>query len=665
MGLNEGRAAARTSGSTAVGSSGDKPAIWLWSQYLLDAAAWIVAILLALILRYELLVKEVNVPGIAAFCTVAVVAQLVVGLSFALYRGRYSFGSFHEAKLLVIVAVLVGVILVLVSVAFFTVIEVPRSIGIIAFPFACMFLAATRYLKRMYVESKAKPGEDAQRTLIYGAGFLGNSLVVRMMQDPGSPYFPVGLIDDDPAKKHLRLSSVPVLGRIDDLREVVARTQASLLVIAFAGVEAAQVRRVSDLVAGLGIKVLVLPPLRDMLGASGPAIADFREVAVEDLIGRRPVDIHPDEVAGYITGKRVLVTGAGGSIGSELCRQLSAFAPAELIMLDRDETGLQSTQISLTGRGLLTGRDTVLADIRDADALLDIFEDRKPQVVFHAAALKHVSLLEQYPEEAWKTNVQGSLNVLRASAAVGVTNFVNISTDKAADPTSVLGHSKRVAEKLTSHHAQRTGQQYVSVRFGNVIGSRGSMLPLFTEQIRTGGPITVTDPEVTRFFMTIPEACQLVVQAGAIGRGGEVLILDMGEAVRILDVAQRMIAMSGKDIDIVFTGLRPGEKMHEDLMGVGEDDSRPLHPKISHTSVVALDPQQLDLQAWKAEGGFGHDHRSIASLDAATELQATAGSTSGGHARSEDQDQDHDQDARSAASRPSASSTSGSGRTTP
>ncbi|TKV29773.1 polysaccharide biosynthesis protein [Arthrobacter sp. NamB2] len=611
MGLNEGRAPARTPGSTAGASTGDKPAIWLWSQYLLDAGAWIVAILLALILRYELLVKEVNVPGIAVFCAVAVIAQLLVGLSFALYRGRYSFGSFHEARLLVVVAVLVAVILVLVSVAFFTVIEVPRSIGIIAFPFACMFLAATRYLKRMYVESKAKPGENAQRTLIYGAGFLGNSLVGRMMQDPDSPYFPVGLIDDDPAKKHLRLSTVPVLGRVDDLPEIVARTQASVLVIAFAEVEAAQVRRVSDLVAGLGIKVLVLPPLRDMLGAAGAGMADFREVAVEDLIGRRPVDIHPDEVAGYITGKRVLVTGAGGSIGSELCRQLAGFEPAELIMLDRDETGLQSTQISMTGRGLLTGRDTVLADIRDADALLDIFEDRKPQVVFHAAALKHVSLLEQYPEEAWKTNVQGSLNVLRAAAAVGVTNFVNISTDKAADPTSVLGHSKRVSEKLTSWHAERTGQKYVSVRFGNVIGSRGSMLPLFTEQIRNGGPITVTDPEVTRFFMTIPEACQLVVQAGAIGRGGEVLILDMGEPVRILDVAQRMIAMSGKDIDIVFTGLRPGEKMHEDLIGVGESDSRPLHPKISHTSVAPLDPQQLSLMEWKTEGGFTQVHTSI------------------------------------------------------
>ncbi|CAA9265891.1 MAG: UDP-N-acetylglucosamine 4,6-dehydratase [uncultured Arthrobacter sp.] len=603
MRRTDGTSESRGSGTEPGRPRTDKPALWLWSQYLLDAAAWVVAILLALVLRYELIVNDINAEGVVVFCTAAVVAQLFVGLSFALYRGRYSFGSFHEAKLLVIVTVIVSVLLVLISVAFFTVIEIPRSIGIIAFPFACIFLASTRYLKRMYVESKARPGENAQRTLIYGAGFLGNSLVSRMMQDPESPYFPVGLIDDDPAKKHLRLATVPVLGRLEDLPEVVARTRPSVLVIAFSDVEAATVRRVSDLVAGLNIKVLVLPPLREMLDA-GSGLSDFREVAVEDLIGRRPVDIHADEVSGYITGRRVLVTGAGGSIGSELCRQLAGFHPAELIMLDRDETGLQTTQISLTGRGLLTGRDTVLADIRDADTLLNIFEDRRPEVVFHAAALKHVSLLEQYPEEAWKTNVQGTVNVLRAAAAAGVTNFVNISTDKAADPTSVLGHSKRVAEKVTAWHAASTGQKYVSVRFGNVIGSRGSMLPLFTEQIRSGGPVTVTDPEVTRFFMTIPEACQLVVQAGAIGRGGEVLILDMGEPVKILDVAQRMIAMSGKEVPIVFTGLRPGEKLHEDLVGVDENDSRPLHPKISHTPVAPLDPARLDLQEWKSRGSF-------------------------------------------------------------
>ncbi|MHA7274918.1 polysaccharide biosynthesis protein [Arthrobacter sp. Hz1] len=600
---------ARDGSGDSTTTRSEKPALWLWSQFIFDSVAWVVAILLALVLRYELLINQINMAGVVAFCAVALAAQLAVGLSFALYRGRYSFGSFHEAKLLVIVTVIVSVILLLVSVVFFSIIEIPRSIAIIAFPFACMFMASTRYLKRMFVESKAKPGEDAQRTLIYGAGFLGSSLVGRMIQDRESPYFPVGLIDDDPAKKHLRLATVPVLGRLEDLPSIIARTRAYVLVIAFADVEAAQVRKVSDLVAGMNIRVLVLPPLRDMLatGGSGAGFSDFREVAVEDLIGRRPVDIHADEVAGYITGRKVLVTGAGGSIGSELCRQLAQFNPAELIMLDRDETGLQTTQLSMTGRGLLTGKDTVLADIRDAETLLGIFAERTPEVVFHAAALKHVSLLEQYPEEAWKTNVLGTQNVLNAAKAAGVEHFVNISTDKAAKPTSVLGHSKRVAEKLTAWQATQTARSYVSVRFGNVIGSRGSMLPLFTEQIRVGGPITVTDPEVTRFFMTIPEACQLVIQAGAIGRPGEVLILDMGEAVKILDVARRMIAMSGKDIEVVFTGLRPGEKMHEDLVGFGEDGARPLHPKISHTSVSALDPCQLNLIDWKRKGGIASD----------------------------------------------------------
>nr|WP_239537187.1 nucleoside-diphosphate sugar epimerase/dehydratase [Arthrobacter roseus] len=576
--------------------------MWLWSQYLLDSLAWIVSIILALILRYELTDDVMNIEGLLVYCLAAIVTQGIVGFGFALYKGRYSFGSFHEVKLLVLVTVVVTAILVLVSVAFGLLIDVPRSTGIIAFPFACLFMAAIRYLKRMYVESKARPGEEAQATLIYGAGFLGSSLVTRMVQDAESPYRPVGLIDDDPAKKHLRLSSVPVLGRTEDLPDVIRRMEAKVLIIAYANVEAAQVRRISDLVEGFDIRVLVLPPLREML-ASGDkgAIPDFRDLAVEDLIGRSPVDIHVSEVAGYLRGKRVLVTGAGGSIGSELCRQIKPFAPEELIMLDRDETGLQQTQISLTGRGLLDGPDTVLADIRDAAAIRKIFEERKPDVVFHAAALKHVSLLEQYPAEAWKTNVLGTLNVLNAAMAAEVPSLINVSTDKAADPSTVLGHSKRVAEKLTAWAANQTERPYVSVRFGNVIGSRGSMLPLFSEQIRQGGPVTVTDPDATRFFMTIPEACQLVIQAGSVGAAGELLILDMGEPVRILDIAERMISLSGKDIEIVYTGLRRGEKLHEVLMGEGEDDARPIHPKISHTAVKPLDPHEMQIEAWMAQ----------------------------------------------------------------
>jgi len=272
-------------------------------------------------------------------------------------------------------------------------------------------------------------------------------------------------------------------------------------------------------------------------------------------------------------------------------------------MLDRDETGLQTAELNVFGHGLLDGREVVLADIRDVDALQRIFSERRPEVVFHAAALKHLPMLQQYPEEAWKTNVLGTRNVLDAARSVGVRSFINISTDKAADPESVLGHSKRLAERLTAQFGEDTGLPYLSVRFGNVLGSRGSMLPVFTSMIQNGGPLTLTDPAVTRYFMTIPEACQLVVQAGAIGRAGEVLILDMGEPVRIMDIANRMIEMSGRDVDIVITGLREGEKLHEVLRTKGEEDQRPIHPKISHARVPVLDPQDLAWSRWSQVWG--------------------------------------------------------------
>jgi FlaA1/EpsC-like NDP-sugar epimerase len=287
----------------------------------------------------------------------------------------------------------------------------------------------------------------------------------------------------------------------------------------------------------------------------------------------------------------VLVTGAGGSIGSELCRQISRYGLAELIMLDRDESALHAVQLSLTGRALLDGRDVVLCDIRDAEALNQIFLSRRPDVVFHAAALKHLPMLEQYPAEAVKTNVIGTQNVLAAAARADVELFVNISTDKAANPSSVLGYSKRIAERITAAYARSASGNYLSVRFGNVLGSRGSVLTTFAEQIASGGPITVTDPEITRYFMTIEEACQLVVQAGAIGRPGEALVLEMGEPVKILDVAHHLIRLAAQPVKVEFTGLRVGEKLHEELFGEHEPrDVRPWHPQVSHVPVVAIDP---------------------------------------------------------------------------
>ena len=290
------------------------------------------------------------------------------------------------------------------------------------------------------------------------------------------------------------------------------------------------------------------------------SLEDVRDVDIADILGRHQVETDLVGIADYVTGKRVLVTGAGGSIGSELARQVHGFGPSELILLDRDESGLHGVQLSIYGQGLLDTPDMVLADIRDEQTVAKVFARHRPEVVFHAAALKHLPMLEQYPDEGWKTNVLGTRNVLRAARANGCRRFVNVSTDKAADPTSVLGWTKRTAEQLTAWYAKGTTGTYLSVRFGNVLGSRGSMLHTFTSQIRSGGPVTVTHPDITRYFMTIPEACELVIQAGAVGAAGEVLVLDMGEPVSILGVAQRLIAQSGKRIEIVFTGLRPGRE---------------------------------------------------------------------------------------------------------
>jgi FlaA1/EpsC-like NDP-sugar epimerase len=409
-----------------------------------------------------------------------------------------------------------------------------------------------------------------------------------MRVDPNSPFMPVGLLDDDPAKRHLRIQGIPVLGNRTGLRHAVEETGAEVLVIAIPSARSELFRDVAESARGLGLKVQVLPTLHQVLhGKVG--LRDLRDIDITDLLGREPVDTDVAASAGYITGKRVLVTGAGGSIGSELCRQLVSFDPAALLMLDRDESALHSLQLSIDGHGLLDTENVILADIRDREALGEVFAKHRPQVVFHAAALKHLPMLEQYPAEAWKTNVLGTANVLEAAKVAEVEVFVNISTDKAANPTSVLGYSKRIAERLTASVAHETPGKFVSVRFGNVLGSRGSVLPAFADQIAQGGPVTVTHPDVTRFFMMIPEACELVIQAAAVGHDGEAMVLEMGQPVRILGVATQMIEMSGRDdIEIVFTGLRDGEKLHEDLFGVAEGQRTTSHELIDAVPVPPL-----------------------------------------------------------------------------
>lgn len=567
---------------------------WL---YLLDVLVWSVAIVSSLVLRFEFELYRINFKSALILIAVTAILQLASGWFFWLYRARFRVGSFDEVRALFFstVSVMAAGLVLVFAMGYGW--GIPRSTMVIAAPIAFSLMGFTRYIVRSIIERKLKPGADAERTIVLGAGYVGTLTVQRLLTDATADFIPVAMLDDDPAKQNYEVRGVRVAGGLEQLTEVAEATDATTVIVCIGLADASLMRRINDLAKAAGVKVLVLPPFERILD-NPSAFSDLREISIEDLIGRHPVRLELQSIAKYLKGERILVTGAGGSIGAELCRQLVHFEPAELIMLDRDETGLQQTQLSIHRHGLLDTEDVVLADIRDPDALKAIFEARKPTVVFHAAALKHLPMLQQYPGEAWKTNVLGTLNVLEAAESVGVTTFVNISTDKAANPTSVLGHSKRVAEKLTAGMAEKTGHRYLSVRFGNVIGSRGSMLPTFTSIIDAGGPLTITHPDVTRFFMTIPEACQLVIQAGGVGRPGEVLILDMGEPVRILDVAERMIEQSGKNIDIVFTGLREGEKLHEELVGLGESDERPFHPKISHASVKSLTADRLDRDDW-------------------------------------------------------------------
>ena len=556
-----------------------------------DVTAWVAAVFAAVYLRLDLSIQLVLDEGFIAVLPIIAVVQLITGTATGIYRRRWRYGSFDEMAALLVTASLNFTGIYLLNEFYFSPRPVPQSAVLIGSVFGLVAMIGVRFFWRLGAEFLRRPADpSAERLLIYGDGESAAQVVRALLSNPSSPYLPVGLLDDRYSRQRLKVMGVPVVGTLADLEEAARVTRAASVLVAMRRADASLLELIANVAASIGIQVKVLPGVEDVLGSDATAIRDLAE---EDLLGRRQVETNILEIAGYVRGKTVLVTGAGGSIGSELCRQLRDFEPHELIMLDRDESALHAVQLSIEGRALLDTPSTLLADIRDAELMETIFMERRPDVVFHAAALKHLPLLEQYPAEAFKTNVVGTLNVLQAARQADVEAFVNVSTDKAANPSSVLGQSKRVAEFLTAAVGWTTTGSYLSVRFGNVLGSRGSVLVSFREQIACGGPVTVTDPEVTRFFMTVTEAVQLVIQAGAIGDVGEVLVLDMGEPVRIHDVARRLIAQSGRNIEIVFTGLRPGEKRHEELFGSNERDHRPRHGLISHAAVPPLDPSEL------------------------------------------------------------------------
>jgi len=522
--------------------------------------------------------------------------QAIVGYVVGIYRRKWRYGSFDEiAGLITTTTVSTGLLLFL---RFFdqSLNPYPRSVIVIGGFAGLFFMAANRYVWRLIREQLRRPTEQtATKILVYGAGEGGIQMVNTLLRNPSSPYLPVGFLDDNPTTHRLSISGVPVIGGRESLAEARGKTGATTLLIAIPSADSSLISDISTRAQKLGMDVKIVPPVQN-LNERPLNPSDIRDLTDEDLLGRRKIHTDLQQISDYIVNRRVLVTGAGGSIGSELCRQLARFNPAELIMLDRDESALHEVQLSIHGRALLDTPQTVLADLRDAATIQRIFETRRPEVVFHAAALKHLPLLERYPLEAYQTNVLGTSTLLTAAKSVGVQVFVNISTDKAANPISILGYSKRIAERVTAHFGvNSTAGKYISVRFGNVLGSRGSVLMSFRDQIEKGGPVTVTHRGVTRYFMTISEAVQLVIQAGAIGSNGEVLVLDMGEPVSIYDVATQLVRNSQKSVAIEIVGLRSGEKVHEELFGDGEIDTRPQHPLISHVPVSPIDSQVLEV----------------------------------------------------------------------
>ena len=563
-------------------------------QFILDIVAWSAAATMALLMR-SLLQDVPNIGSLAQDTLLralpaVVIIQAVTGYVVGIYRHRWRYGSFDEVKGLIVSATVTTTILLLLRFMDRSADAFPRSAIIAGGILGLFFTAASRYTWRLAREQLRRPTElTSQKLLVYGAGEGGIQIVNTMLRNPNSPFLPVAFLDDNTATHKLSISGVPVLGGREAIAKVALRTGAKTLLIAIPSADSTLISEISEVARDARLEVKILPAVQS-LNEYTVDTSLIRDLTDEDLLGRHRVKINLDEISQYLVNRRVLVTGAGGSIGSELCRQLVRFNPAELIMLDRDESALHELQLSIYGRALLDTPQTVLADLRDERAINDLFETRKPQVVFHAAALKHLPLLERYPHEAYQTNVLGTSTMLKASQRAGVEVFINISTDKAANPISVLGFSKRIAERLTADFAFRSGPgKYISVRFGNVLGSRGSVLMSFRDQISKGGPVTVTHRGVTRYFMTISEAVQLVIQAGAIGSTGEVLVLDMGKPVNIHDVAEQLVRNSGKPIKIEVVGLRVGEKVHEELFGDGELDERPRHPLISHVSVKPID----------------------------------------------------------------------------
>jgi FlaA1/EpsC-like NDP-sugar epimerase len=565
--------------------------------FFLDTALIAAALILSFLLRFDFQIPADQLNVMFQGLAVVLVAKPVLFAASGMYRNIWRYASLQDAYQIFKVVTFSSLVSICLLVFMRGPFALPRSIYILDWFLLFAFVAASRLVWRVYRETRVMPSlRKGKPTLIIGAGDAGNLLLKEIRKQASSPYNVVGFVDDDPGKRGLRLSGVRVLGGTNRLRALVKIHSVEEVIFAIPSGDGALMRRVIASCERAKARFKTLPGITAIIDGK-VSVSQIKDVEIEDLLGREPVVLDQTAIHNYLTDKRVLVTGAAGSIGSEICRQVALFKPTKLILFDHSETPLFYIEKELAANFPDLRIIPMVGDVKNQDRVESLFDEFCPEVVFHAAAYKHVAMMEYNPAEAVLNNVMGSRIVADAAHKFKVRNFVMVSTDKAVNPTNVMGATKRSAEVYIQALAGTSKTKFTTVRFGNVLGSNGSVIPLFKEQIRKGGPVTVTDREVVRYFMTIPEASQLVMQAACIGKGGEIFVLDMGEPVRILSLAEELIRLSGlvpyKDIDITFTGLKPGEKLFEELLIDGEGIKPTAHRKIRVMAPVEIDLKKV------------------------------------------------------------------------
>ncbi len=566
-----------------------------WGILVIDLVLCLVALAAGYLLRFNFMVPphevDLLLPVVPLFVLIRGASFLIAGIPRQMVRHT---GTDDARRIFLTVlagSLAFGLVSVLRYFFFDGFYFLPRAVIIIEFMATAMLLITSRIaFKLIHLRSRGA-GKERVRVIIHGAGEAGLITKRTLDREGSAKYEVLAFVDDDAQKAGKRLEGV-LIQPTERLAALLEGEEVDQVIIAIGKPDPEHRRRVVDACFAAKVRVLTIPPVNDWINGQLSA-GQIQEVRIEDLLGRAVINLDQAEVLGLVAGKRVLVTGAAGSIGSELVRQVAEMDVAELTLVDIAESGLYDVEMELHGRKRGANLHVCVADVRDRARMEGVFAQHRPQVVLHAAAYKHVPLMEAQPTEAVRTNVGGTRNVAELAATHGIERFVLISTDKAVNPTSVMGASKRVAEMVVSGIAQGSNTVFVTTRFGNVLGSSGSVIPLFRKQIAAGGPVTVTHPEVNRFFMTIPEACRLVLEAAAMGKGGEIYVFDMGEPVRIADLAEKMIRLSGKEpgteIEIVYTGLRPGEKLYEELLATSENTLPTHHPRILIGKVAKSD----------------------------------------------------------------------------